>query len=222
MDIKCAVILITSASSIFGRALALHYARLGARLILCDQDETSLRQITLQCQTINPDVHYYPMLSTSAQEVDALFDYIERTYQQTPDVLINHWPNAPFPSFLSEHASTQFFDQWNRLTANFFSFGYTCAERMRSSGVKGVIVNVISYNETLEMAGIESAASMVAGFTHSWAKELTPFNIRVGGVIPQLVTEPEFSHGMMQCDELTRHTEYIVANEYFSGRVVSA
>lgn len=64
---------------------------------------------------------------------------------------------------------------------------------------------------------------MVSGFTQSWAKELTPFNIRVGGVVPQVESaNDEAVHWSEIREELIRNTEYIVANEYFSGRVMSA
>ena len=43
----------------------------------------------------------------------------------------------------------------------------------------GVIVNVIATPEYQDLSGFANAASMVAGFTQSWAKQLTPFNIRV-------------------------------------------
>ena len=55
-----------------------------------------------------------------------------------------------------------------------------CALRKKG----GVIVNVISIDNECEFEGFENASSIVTGFTQSWAKELTPFNIRVGGVVP--------------------------------------
>ena len=61
---------------------------------------------------------------------------------------------------------------------------------------------------------------MVAGFTQSWAKQLTPFNIRVGGVIPSV--EHEDVRWSDIRDDLIRNTEYIITNDYFSGRVVAA
>ena len=56
--------------------------------------------------------------------------------------------------------------------------------------------------------------------TQSWAKELTPFNIRVGGVVPTV--EHDNTHWAEVQDELIRNTEYIVSNDYFSGRVMAA
>ncbi|MDF4600199.1 short-chain dehydrogenase, partial [Vibrio parahaemolyticus] len=89
---------------------------------------------------------------------------------------------------------------------------------------KGVIVNVISHDNHEDLTGVESMAALVSGFTHSWAKELTPFNIRVGGVIPSVSHTREDldeRHWAEIQDELVRNTAYIVANEYFSGRVVA-
>lgn len=221
MKIESAVILITSASSLLGRSLAIHYARLGARLILCDHDETNLMKTVQMCRDVNDQVHSCVLTSCQPKAVEAILDFVQETYHQAPDVLINHWPNVVLPSFVDEAASDQFVQQWSTLTANFFLFGYGCAERMRQAQNKGVIVNVISYSGAMELNGLVSASSMVSGFTQSWAQELTPFNIRVGGVVPQLSNEPRHSESL-HYDELTRHTEYIVANEYFSGRVMSA
>jgi NAD(P)-dependent dehydrogenase (short-subunit alcohol dehydrogenase family) len=106
------------------------------------------------------------------------------------------------------------------MAATMFSFGQATAERMRKEKKNGVIVNVISHPEYQDLSGFDNATSMVAGFTQSWAKELTPFNIRVGGVVPTL--EHSESHWAEIQDELIRNTEYIVSNDYFSGRVMAA
>ncbi|HGH8127009.1 TPA: short-chain dehydrogenase, partial [Vibrio cholerae] len=83
--------------------------------------------------------------------------------------------------------------------------------------------NVVCYNTVQDRSGIVSANSMVSGFTQSWAQELTPFNIRVGGVVPQIASaNDEIVHWSEMREELIRNTEYIVSNEYFSGRVMSA
>lgn len=85
-------------------------------------------------------------------------------------------------------------------------------------------MNVISHDNHEDLTGVESMAALVSGFTHSWAKELTPFNIRVGGVIPSVSHTREDldeRHWAEIQDELVRNTAYIVSNEYFSGRVVA-
>ncbi len=56
-------------------------------------------------------------------------------------------------------------------------------------------------------------------------KNLTPFKIRVGGVVPAIHNaDGKFNrcHWAQLQDELTRTAEYIISNDYFSGRVVAA
>ena len=105
-----------------------------------------------------------------------------------------------------------------------YTYGQVGAERFRNRNKKGVIVNVISHDDHQDLTGVESMAALVSGFTLSWAKELTPFNIRVGGVIPSLnhmKEDLDERHWAEIQDELVRNTAYIVSNEYFSGRVMS-
>lgn len=219
MKIQDAVVLITSAGSLMGRMLSQHYAELGAKLVLCDHQAELLVQTHTLCHSLKAPAIAYTLSATPTNDIDALLAYIENTYKQAPDILINHWPNSPPPSLLaaSEHTDA-FLTQWGIMTNNFFVFAQRCAERMRKSNSQGVIINTVSFNRVSDAHAIESTSSMLTGFTQSWAKELMPYNIRVGGVIPHLQEEPHHSNDYA---ELTRHTEYIVTNDYFSGRVVT-
>jgi len=222
MDIKSAVILITSASSLLGSTLAIHFSSLGARVILCDSDKQGLSEAFSRCSEISNSVDYYHLTDYSADSLHKMLDHIEQTYNNVPDVLINNWPTAPMPSLIDEHPTELFIQRLALMASSLFSFGQVCTERMRQHQIKGVIVNVISHADTQNPTGIENAACMVSGFTQSWAKELTPFNIRVGGVVPIISASKQKDHWAELQDELIRNTEYIVANEYFSGRVMSA
>lgn len=219
MNIKSALVLITSAGSLLGSTLAIHFARLGARVILCDTDHHKLLKTWQRCQSVTDDVHYYPLADHSLTSINQLLTLIETHYQNVPDVLINHWPTVPFPSVIDDRPAELFMQQIVTMTEPLFTFGQVCAEQMRHHHTKGVIVNVVSYAASKERAGAENSNSIVSGLTQSWAKELTPFNIRVGGVV--LGEDKHQEHWVEAQDELIRNTEYIVANEYFSGRVMS-
>ncbi|WP_217540020.1 SDR family oxidoreductase [Vibrio metschnikovii] len=222
MKIKSALILITSANSLLGSTLAMHFARLGANVILCDTDHNALVTTWQHCYAISHRVHYYTLPDRSPTSIHQLFDYIETTYHSAPDVLINHWPSVSFPSLVDEQPTERFIQQLANMASSLFTFGQTCSERMRQHQAKGVIVNLVWHNTTQQQAGMENTNSMVAGFTQSWARELTPYNIRVGGVIPMAGANHHNLHWAEIQDELIRNTEYIVTNDYFSGRVMSA
>ncbi|MFA0252814.1 hypothetical protein AB4480_25705, partial [Vibrio sp. 10N.261.45.A4] len=62
------------------------------------------------------------------------------------------------------------------------------------------------------------------GLTKSWAKELNPFDIRVGGILPSVhhSRHDDYQNSFANIrEELIRNTEYIVSNDSFNGRVMS-
>ncbi|MCG3721490.1 SDR family oxidoreductase [Vibrio cincinnatiensis] len=221
MNINGALVLITSAGSSLGSTLAVHFAQLGAKIILCDTNQHELIKSWKRCQSVAKDAHYYILADHSLASIDQLFTHIETRHQTAPNVLINYWPSPPFPSVIDDHPTELFIQKIITMATSLFTFGQACAEKMRQYQTKGVIINMVFYSTLAERAGIENANSMVSGFTQSWARELTPFNIRVGGVIPIIDEQDTPEHWAEMQDELIRNTEYIVANEYFSGRVVS-
>ncbi|GHW18756.1 oxidoreductase, short-chain [Vibrio cholerae] len=223
MDIKSAIILITSASSALGSTLATHFVKLGAKVILCDRDQQGLVDTYWRCHSLSDQVAYFHLKDFSPESIETLLDMVEQKFERAPDVLINNLPSAPLPSLVDEKPSEQFIQQLAAIASSLFNFSHACSVRMRQRQTKGVIVNVVCYNTVQDRSGIVSANSMVSGFTQSWAQELTPFNIRVGGVVPQIASaNDEIVHWSEMREELIRNTEYIVSNEYFSGRVMSA
>lgn len=226
MDIKNAVILITSAGSNLGCILANHFASLGAKVVATDTNVQKLYETTQSCNEINSThIHSYPIDSYSETAIQGLFNEIERDLNRSVDVLINYWPSKPFPALTSSNSAQDFSQKLSALATPIFSFGQASAEKMRDSDKKNVIINMITYPQKGDSIGQENASSMVLGLTKSWAKELDPFNIRVGGIIPGSTLasdECKMEHWALVQDELIRSTEYIVSNEYFNGRVVAA
>jgi len=222
MDIKSAIVLITSAGSLLGSTLALHFVQQGAKVILCDSDKEGLNECFQRCKEIGVNVDSYCLPDYSTNSLNRMLDDIERTYDNAPDVLINNWPTAPMPSLVDEQPTELFISKLAIMASSLFSFSQVCTERMRQHHIKGVIVNIVFNGDYHNASGIDNATYMVTGFTQSWAKELMPFNIRVGGVVPMYTATRRREHWAEIKDDLIRNTEYIVANEYFSGRVMSA
>lgn len=225
MDIKNAVVLITSAGSALGCTLAHHFSRLGAQVILSDTDQESLEAVMLNCQDLSDNISGYLLPDHSEHSVQELLNFISDQHQRGVDVLINYWPSSPLPTLIGNSSGELFSRQFVTLASALFNYGQASAEQMLRLEKSGVIVNILSLSDKKALLGFENASSIVSGLTQSWAKELNPFNIRVGGVVPS------FSHSASNdaCvpwsavnDELIRNTEYIVANDYFNGRVVAA
>lgn len=220
MNITNSVVLITSAGSQLGSTLAYHFATLGATIVLCDKESSQFNDTYKLCREVSSHIHKFPISDHSIESIAALFEYIDRQLHRSPDVLINAITVEAMPNIFDHSASDAFTQSLALMAATLFTFGQATAERMREEKKNGVIVNVISHNDYQDLSGLDNATSMVAGFTQSWAKQLTPFNIRVGGVVPGV--EKNSLHWAEIRDELIRNTEYIVSNDYFSGRVMAA
>ncbi|WP_159651576.1 SDR family oxidoreductase [Vibrio atypicus] len=220
MKINSSVVLVTSAGSQLGSTMACHFASLGATVILCDKETPQLMHAYKLCCEVSDDIYQFPIPDHSLDSTQALFEFIDRQIHRSPDVLINAITVQAMPNIFDQSASDVFTQRLSLMAATLFTFGQATAERMREEKKNGVIVNVISHQDYQDLSGLDNATSMVAGFTQSWAKQLTPFNIRVGGVVPGV--EHDSMHWAEIQDELIRNTEYIVSNDYFSGRVMAA
>lgn len=220
MNINRSVVLVTSAGSQLGSTMACHFASLGATVVLCDKETPQLSETYQLCSDISKDIYQFSIPDHSMNSIQALFDFIDHQVQRSPDVLINAITVQAMPNIFDQSASDVFTQRLSFMAATLFTFGQATAERMREEKKNGVIVNVISHNDYQDLSGLDNATSMVAGFTQSWAKQLTPFNIRVGGVVPAV--EHDSMHWAEIQDELIRNTEYSVSNDYFSGRVMAA
>ncbi|MDC0611692.1 SDR family oxidoreductase [Vibrio sp.] len=220
MHITNSIILITSAGSLLGGALAERFCELGAKLILVDQCAIGLKNTCQRCEIYSGQVECMLMHDYSTASIEAVFTHIDNKFQHSPDVLINLWPKPDIPSIIDEQPIEVFSSNISSIATTLFSFVQLCAQRMRNESKGGVVVNIIASTEPHNRKGMDHTASMVSGFTQSWAKELTPFNIRVGGILPNSSNEEEPMNELL--DDVIRNTEYIVENEYFSGRTMSA
>ncbi|MCG9657073.1 SDR family oxidoreductase [Vibrio mediterranei] len=221
MIIKNSVVLITSAGTSLGAMIALHFAKLGARIVLCDVNPSSLLATYRRCLELTELVDMVEIEDISLDSVESLFNVIESKTGRSLDVLVNHWTSLPQQSLTGSSSNSSFIQKFSMLASSLFMFGQVAAERM-AIHQSGVIVNVVAQEPDQHHSDLDNTTSMVTGFTKSWAKELKAHNVRVGGVIPVTTHNYHIATNWSEVqDELTRTTEYIVSNDYFSGRVVS-
>jgi NAD(P)-dependent dehydrogenase (short-subunit alcohol dehydrogenase family) len=200
---------------------------MGATVVATDNDAESLQRVARHSQEHADNLLLRPITEYDDLQVHALFDDIETLLSRPIDVLINYWQSPSLPSLMGHRTAEDLSRQLTRLAGPIFRFGQAAAEQMRNGTNSSVIVNMLTLDQSENRAGFDNASSIVSGFTLSWAKELLPFNIRVGGIIPSLPHSDEqgqhhSEHWAQRQDELIRSTEYIVSNDYFSGRVVAA
>lgn len=219
MNIQNSVVVITSAGTHLGQNLAQHFLSLNANVILVDNNEISLTQALHHCQSYSSHVFQYLLDDESFESVQPLFSSINQQFDKGIDVLINLYPNLPTPSLIEEDQIDSYSYQYSKLATTMLCFSKLAARQMLHNQKRGVIVNLSSHQQEC----LAQPSSLISDFTQNWARELMPFNIRVGGILPSRSDNHSRQHSWARsCDELIRNTEYIVANDYFSGRVLDS
>lgn len=222
MQIDNSIIVVTSAGSALGSAIAEHFLFFGAQVVLVDHHYQELIDSYHRCRSIATKVQYFYVENYSHASINAILNFVEQKFEQSPDVVINLWHTQPLPSLIDDNPIEMFTHKIANMASSLFSFVQLSSERMRAQNKEGVIVNIVANDEHPESKSSENALSMISGFTQSWAKELHPYNIRIGAVLPPPQSYREKNHLGEIIDDYVRNTEYILENEYFNGRVMSA
>lgn len=218
MDIQNSVVVITSAGTHLGQNLAQHFLSLNANIILVDINKENLSRAVQHCQAHSQHkVFPYLLEDHSFDSVQPLFLSINQQFPQGIDVLINLCPNLPSPSLMDNQDLGQYSNQISMLVAAMMCFSKLAAKQMLDNQKRGVIVNLSGQDHNQPY----QPSSLITEFTKSWANELMPFNIRVGGILANFAnkenSQSDWAHNH---DELIRNAEYIVENDYFNGRVL--
>ena len=180
-------VLVTAGAAGIGRAIVEALLAAGARVHLCDVDESALAEIAAA----------HPALSTSRADVadeadvDRLFADLGRSLGGL-DVLVNNagiaGPTAPIEEIDPA--------DWRRCLEVDLTGQFLCARRavplLKAAG-GGAIVNMSSAAGRLGYAFRTPYAAAkwgVIGLTQSLAKELGPHNISVNAILPGIVQGP--------------------------------
>ncbi|MGR6861165.1 SDR family oxidoreductase [uncultured Aliivibrio sp.] len=221
MQIEHSTILITSAGNFMGRSVAYHFASLGAYLIIADSNHDDLADTHRLCRQVSSNIISFPLKDQSLESIHRLFHSIDEEFSAGIDVLINNYTDVALPSLLTPYNKECPF-QLTELAATLFTYGQYAAKNMRHHRKEGVIINLGHHKYSSEQQYLENSTALLAGLTKSWAKELNPFKIRVGGVTPRLSNEYSEPNINLINQELLKNTEYILQNDYFNGRIIEA
>lgn len=217
MQIKDSIVLITQAGTLLGSHIAEQFASLGAKLLIADGDETRLAHVYQHCSYYSDSVFCITESGNTLASTHRLMNKVETDFNRAPDIMINVYDLPPFPNMADDNAIPLFSENINVITTTCFTHVKLAAQRMQQEHRQGVIINVLQAEEYIECM---QGASILASFTRHWAKELAPHNIRVAAIIPS-ATHTTLTLREID-EEIVRNTEYIVANDSFSGRVMNA
>ena len=195
---KNKIILITGATSGIGRATAIRFANVGARLILCGRRKEKLDVLVKDLG------ENHQSLIFDVRDKKAVFKAIESLPKEFKkiDVLINNAGNAHG----MDSAQTANLDDWDAMIdSNVKGLMYVTKAVLpfMVEKQKGQIINLgsIAAKEVYPDGSVYcSSKAAVDSFTKGLRVDLNPLGIRVGAIPPGLV-ETEFSYVRFKGDQ---------------------
>lgn len=191
------IVLITGASSGIGRATAIHFAQLGAKLALTGRNVSNLEKVSKECESVSK---LAPLLITAEisneQDVKKIIDSTLKHYSQL-DVLVNN--AGTLETGTIENTSLEQYDRvFNVNVRGIYQLTMLAVPHLIKS--KGNIVNVSSVNGIRSFAGVlayNMSKAALDQMTRCVALELAQKGVRVNSVNPGvIITELQKRGGM--------------------------
>jgi len=245
MDIKNKVVIVTGAAQGLGKQIATRLGKLGAKLALIDLEQEKLNSLQTDFSSLGIESQYYIADVTCENQVEETFQAIQSQFGQI-NALVN---NAGIirDHFLNKEnkdgpISSMSLSNWQSVIDVNLTGVFLCARQaskiMIENQTAGAIINISSISKAgnLGQSNYSAAKSGVVALTVTWAKELAKNGIRVGAIAPGFIqtemTQSMKSEILQQIesaiplkriglpDEIAHTVQFILENDYFSGRVI--
>lgn len=246
MQIKNNNFVITGAAQGLGAAIAMALARRGAKLALLDVNAEGVDLVLRQCRQAGAaDCLAFTCDVASESSVERSFAAIEEQLGaitglvSNAGILRDGMLVKVKDGEIVERLSLQ---QWQQVIDVNLSGVFLCGREAASSMIRarrgGVIINISSISRAgnIGQSSYAAAKAGVVALTTTWARELARFNIRSAAIAPgvfetEMVAslKPE-AHARItgavplqrsgDVEELAHAVEFIIENDYFSGRVL--
>jgi 3-oxoacyl-[acyl-carrier protein] reductase len=242
MDIKDSRILITGAGAGFGRAMALYFSNIGAKVFAFDIDQTALNNLKSKCNeiyTTRCDVSDPTEVELCVKDIFEIAGGLE--------VLINNagiMKNAPLINFLNRTDRKHSLELWDKVIAinqsAVFYMTRACADLMISKRCKGAIVNIssISAKGNIGQTAYSASKAAVEAMTKVWAKELGLFGIRSVSIAPGFIDTAGTSEAIEEkmlaqwiektplrrtgtIHEIVKSVQFAIENDFVNGETIS-
>ena len=187
MKLEGRVAIITGAAAGIGFATAERFAAEGAKLVLCDVNESRVREAADRLAATGASVDAHKVDVTSRDEVDGVVAATLARHGRI-DILVNN-AGITKDARLAKMTEAQFDAVIDVNLKGVFHCAQAVAAVMTEQG-KGVILNassVVGLYGNFGQTNYAASKFGVIGFTKTWARELGPKGVRVNAVCPGFV-----------------------------------
>jgi 3-oxoacyl-[acyl-carrier protein] reductase len=188
MQLKDRVAIVTGAGQGIGAAVAIAYAREGARVAVVDMNAEAAQRVTGEIAAAGGQAIAVACNVAIREQVMAMAAQVTQTWGQV-DILVN---NAGITRTAMLHKMTQ--DQWQDVLSVHLSGSFNCLQAVVDGMIErryGRIIYVTSAAGVLGTVGqinYSAAKAGILGMTKSTAKELARFNITANAIAPGAAT----------------------------------
>ncbi|KZN47772.1 SDR family oxidoreductase [Pseudoalteromonas luteoviolacea] len=245
MNVENKTVVITGGAQGLGLAMAHKMASLGANLALVDMQEEVLQVAVEELSQFDVTVKTYVANVSIESNVEEVFDKIVDDFGSL-SVLINNagilrdglFVKVKEGEVVNKMSLEQFQSLMDVNLTGVFLCGREAAVKMIEADQGGVIINMSSVARAgnIGQTNYSAAKAGVVAMTTTWAKELGRYGIRVGAIAPGVIRtkmtdamKPEAKERLVkmkpvgrlgETQEIAHTAQYIIENEFFTGRVV--
>lgn len=190
MRLKDKVTLITGGGAGIGKATALRFAEEGAKVVICDINETAGQETA---RALGPQAAFYKVNIANRQEAQAWMDDVAAKYGRI-DVLVNNagiLRDGQLVKFKEGALVGQMPEaDFDLVIAVNLKGVFNCAQAVAPVMIKqgsGVILNatsIVGLDGNFGQTNYVASKAGVIGMTKVWARELGKYGIRVCAVAP--------------------------------------
>jgi len=191
------VALVTGGSTGIGRAVALHLARAGARVVVTGRHEAPLKESAAQ----HPAIGWIASDVSRLQDAAAVVEEVRRRHGRL-DIVVNNAgiaPAAPLEDADPDHVRRIL----DVNVAGLIELTRQALPLLRQA--RGTIVNIASVAADQPLASMSvyaASKAAVVALTRAWAQELAPHGVRVNAVSPGPIETPIFGKMGLPKEEL--------------------
>lgn len=190
MRMKDKVVLVTGGAAGIGKATALRFAEEGAKVVICDVNETAGNETLKE---LGPEAAFYKVNVANREEVQKWVEDVTAKYGRI-DVIVNNagiLRDGQLVKFKEGQLVGQMSEADFDLVISVNLKGvFNCAQAVAPQMIKqggGVILNaasVVGLDGNFGQTNYVATKSGVIGMTKVWARELGKYGIRVNAVAP--------------------------------------